>query len=92
MADLDFNLVDAFLLICEEEGSSASIEAIRRNAAFEKISSGEIRSLVSSSLNGKSFNYNLSATADIVFNAASRAIRIYNRGIIKATEVDFSGI
>ncbi len=77
--------------ICLEEGNTSSIETIR-NAAFVKIQGGEVKSLVSSSLNGKSFNFNISKPADELFAAASWAIRQFNNGVVKATSFDFSDI
>jgi hypothetical protein len=79
----------ALLEICNEEGNTTSIESIR-NAAFAKIASGEVKSLISSTLNGKSFNYQISLAADVVFTAATWAIRQFNKGVIVATQVDFT--
>ena len=91
MSDINYSLVDAFYLIAEEEESTASLEVIR-NAAFQKLQAGETKSLVSTSLNGKSFSYNVSQSADVLFTAISLAIRKYNRGVVASTEVDFSSI
>lgn len=91
MSDINHALVDAFYLIAEEEGDTASLETIR-NAAFQKLQGGEAKALVSTSVNGKSFSYNISQPAEILFATVSAAIRKYNRGLVTATEVDFSSI
>lgn len=75
--------------ICLEEQSTATIEAMR-NAALAKIAAGEVKSLVSSSLNGKSFSSNVSLPADKVFENAAWAIREYNRGNITVTVNDMT--
>jgi len=79
------------LQICEEEGNTASVEAIR-NKAFEKMAAGEMKSLISSTINGKSFSFNLSMSADKLFAECSEAIRLFNSGIIRSTEPNFSCI
>jgi hypothetical protein len=89
--EVNFPLVEAFYDICVEEGNTTSIEAIR-NAAFQKLGCGEAKSLVSTSLNGKSFSYNISQPAEALFAAASLAIRRFNRGFITVTYSDLSGI
>jgi len=81
----------ALVQIAEEEGSTVSLEAIR-NKAFEKIAGGEAKTLVSSSIQGKSFNFNLSKSADVLFAEVSEAIRIYNEGANSYSVLDFSGI
>lgn len=75
--------------ICLEEDSTASVEAIR-NAALSKVANGEVKSLINSSLNSKSFSFNVSLAADKVLEAASWAIREYNRGTVTAIQFDFS--
>jgi hypothetical protein len=85
------SFVLGLLQICQEESSTASVEAIR-NKAFEKLAVGEMKSLISSTVNGKSFNFNISMAADELFSQASEAIRLYNSGIIRSTEPDFSWI
>jgi hypothetical protein len=87
--EINHTLVDAFLLIAEEEGNTLSLEAIA-NAAFAKLANGESKSLVSTSLNGKSFSYNVSKPADELFAAVSLAIRKFNRGLLRVSTVDFS--
>lgn len=91
MSELNHALIDALFLVAQEEESTASLERIR-NAAFQKLEKGEVKSLVSTSLNGKSYSYNLARPADELFAAVSLAIRKYNRGLITSTEVDFSNI
>lgn len=81
----------ALLSIIIEENSTISVERIR-NAAFEKLASGEGKSLVSSSINGKSFSYNINMPASDLFTAADVAIRHFNKGVITATTVDFSNL
>jgi hypothetical protein len=81
----------ALYTICVEEQSTTSIEDLR-NAALAKMASGEVKSLVSSSLNGKSFSFQISKPADELFIAATQAIRAYNNGIITATQLDFTNI
>lgn len=83
--------VQALLQICVEENSTASIETIRNNA-FGKLQSGEMKTLISSSLNGKSFSFNVSKPADQLFADCSEAIRLFQDGKMTATEVDFSSI
>lgn len=84
-------LAQALYIICQEENSTTSVELIR-NKAFEKLQSGEVKSIVSSSLNGKAFSVNVSKPADVLFTEATWAIRMFNRGIVTASEIDFSGI
>ena len=90
-SNLNHALADAFYLICEEEESTDTVEEIRNNA-LEKIQGGELKTIVNSSLNGKSAGYQVSAPATEIFAAASYAIRKYNRGLIQSTEADFSSI
>lgn len=81
----------ALLEICKEDGNTVAVESIR-NQAFAKIAAGECKSLISSSVNGKSFSFSLSKAADVLFAESSEAIRLYNNGVVRATEFDFSGI
>lgn len=81
----------ALLEIAREENSTVSIEVIR-NKAFEKLAGGEGKSLVSTSLNGKSFNYNINLPASDLFTAATWAIRQFHKGVITASSVDFSNL
>lgn len=81
----------ALLEICKEEGNTSAVESIR-NQAFTKITAGECKSLISSSINGKSFSFSISKSADVLFAEASEAIRMFNCGVVRATEIDFSGI
>jgi len=84
-------LASALYDICLEEGTTASIESIR-NFAFQKIQTGEVKSIVSSSINGKSVNFNISQPADKLFADTSLAIRLFNKGQVKVTQLDFSHI
>lgn len=84
-------LASALYDICLEEGNTASIEAIR-NLALQKIQAGEVKSIVSSSINGKSVNFNVSQPADKLFADTSLAIRLFNRGQVRVTQLDFSHI
>jgi hypothetical protein len=82
---------EALYQICLEEESTATVEGIR-NLALSKIAGGEGKSLVSSSINGKSFSFNISKTADVLFQEASQAIVAYRGGRYTATQPDFSGV
>ena len=84
-------LADALYTICCEEGSTATVEALR-NLAFQKLQTGEVKTIVSSSINGKSANWNVSQPADKLFSDASLAIRLFNQGRNVVTQVDFSHI
>jgi len=64
----------AVLEIANEEGSTVSLEAIR-NKAFAKLQSGEAKTLITSSLNGKSFSYLISKPADALFTEVTQTIR-----------------
>jgi hypothetical protein len=81
--------VTALLEICEEEGNTVTVESIR-NKALEKLAAGELKSLVSSTINGKAFNFQINLPAHELFSQASEAIRLFNRGINRSTEMDFS--
>ena len=81
----------ALYQICLEENSTTSVELIR-NAAFAKLATGEVTTLVNTSLNGKSFSVNVSKPADVLFTDAGAAIAQFNGRVLKASEVDFSGI
>lgn len=52
--------------------------------------SGEVKSLINSSLNSKSFSFNISLPADKLFAEVSQAIRAYNTGLVTAIQFDFS--
>lgn len=82
-------LAKSFLDICYEENSTVTIEEIRNNA-LSKLSKGELLTFTSSSLNGKSSTKTVSLSADKVLEAASWAIREFNRGTITAVSFDFS--
>ena len=82
---------EALHLICVEEESTATVETIR-NKALQKLLAGEAKSLVSSSVNGKSFSFSISKPADAMFAEASAAIAAYRGERINATQADFSGI
>jgi hypothetical protein len=84
-------LILGFVQIMEEEGNSSSIEAIR-NLALAKLATGEVKTLVSSSVNSKSFSFQVSMPAEELFGAVSEAIRRFNSGVIGSTEIDFSGV
>jgi hypothetical protein len=88
MAEFNAPLSEAFYLICCEEQSTASIEAIR-NKALAKIAEGEGKTLISSSLNGKAGAYQVSTPASDVFVAASHAIRRFNSGQVTVIETSF---
>jgi len=83
------SFVLALFQIATEEGNTQSIELLR-NAAFQKLQTGETKSLVTSSLNSKSFSYNVSKPADELFAEASQAIRLYNSGTLTATQFDWT--
>ena len=84
-------LAQAFLDICNEEGNTTTIEGLR-NKALEQLATGNVTTLVSSTINGKSFNFQVSLAADKLFAEASWCIAQYNKGIIVASEFDFTGI
>lgn len=84
-------IAEALYQICLEEESTATVETIR-NAALNKIMSGEAKSLVSSSVNGKSFSFNISKPAEQIFAEASQAIIAFRGDRITAAEADFSSI
>lgn len=84
-------IAEAFYNICLEEGSTVTVETIR-NAALSKIMGGEAKSLISSTVNSKSFSFNISKSADSIFAEASQAIIAYRGGRYTATEADFSRI
>lgn len=79
----------ALLQIAREEGNTLSLESIR-NAAFQKLQTGETKSLVSTSVNSKSFTYSISKAADVLFAEVSWAIDTFNNGIVTGTTFDFS--
>lgn len=85
------SFVLALYQIAKEEGSTESLEAIR-NLAFAKIAAGEVKTLVNSSLNGKSYSLNVSKAADVLFAEVSEAIRMFNTGRVTSTSPDFSQI
>jgi hypothetical protein len=80
--------VQSLYQICLEENSTVTIEAIR-NLALQKIAAGEVKTLVTSTLNGKSYSFNVSKAADILFSEASEAIRLFNNGVITVSQFDF---
>jgi len=82
-------LIDAFYQLCEESGNTVEVETIRNNA-LQKLASGESKTLINSSIGGKSFNYNLSMSAEKLFQVTSAAIRRYNIGNLTMTRPDFS--
>ena len=81
----------ALYAICIEENSTTSVELIR-NAAFAKLATGEVKSMVNTSLNGKSYALNISKPADVLFTEATAAISAFNRGAYKASQIDLSGL
>jgi len=81
----------ALLEIANEEGNTATLEGIRNNA-LKKILAGEVKTLITSSLNGKNFSYSVSKAADVTFTESSQAIRLYNKGIITNTTFDWQWI
>lgn len=87
------SFVSALYQICVEEESTATVEALR-NKALEKIANGggEVKTLVSSSIQGKSFSFNISKSADVLFADCSEAVGLYRNGAQQFTVIDFSGI
>lgn len=79
----------ALLDIAKEEGNTATLEAIR-NTCLAKLSSGEAKTIINTSVNGKSFAFQVSKAADVLFSEVSWAIRQYNRGTRVALQWDFS--
>jgi len=75
--------------IAIEEGNTATLEGIR-NLCLAKFQVGENKSLINTSLNGKSFSYNISKPADVLFQEVAWAIRRFNRGTVNAMQWDFS--
>jgi hypothetical protein len=84
-------LAEALYLICEEDGDTSVVESIR-NKALEKIVGGEAKSLLSSTVNSKSFTFSISKPADKIFEEASQAIMAFRGTRYTASEVDFSGL
>lgn len=78
----------ACLEIAREEGNTTSLEEIR-NQAFAKLATGEVKSLITTTLNGKSATFTLSKPADALFAEVSWAIKAFNRGIVTNTTFDF---
>ena len=83
------SFVSALYQIATEEGNTETLEAIR-NLALAKISAGEVKTLINSSLNSKSYSFSVSKPADVLFQEVSEAIRLYNNGIIETTSFNFS--
>jgi hypothetical protein len=81
----------ALLDIANEEQSTVSIEAIR-NAALAQLANGNATTLISTTVNGKSFNMQVSKAADVLFAEATWAITTYNKGIITSSDFDFTMI
>jgi len=84
-------IAEALYNLAVEEGNTVTLEAIR-NAALNKIMGGEAKSLVSSSVNGKSFSFSISKPADQIFSEASQAIIAFRGGRSSSGQPDFSGI
>lgn len=85
-------MVDAFYEIAKEDGNTKALETIR-NKAFAKLSAGSAKELVTTSMNGKSFTYQINMPSGELFALVSAAIKKYNNdGIITASEVDFSNV
>ena len=84
-------LSTAFYQICLEEESTATIE-ILRNDALAQVKAGSVKVLTSTSINGKSLGFTVSASPIEILTAASWAIRQYNGQVIEATAPNFSGI
>lgn len=85
------SFVRALYDIAVEDGNTSQLEAIR-NLCFQKLAVGEAKSLVSSSVNGKSFSFAIQKSADVLFAETAEAIRLFNYGSQPATELDFSQI
>jgi len=85
--------VYALLEIANEEGNTVTLETLR-NKALEKMlaGGGVVKTLISSSLNGKTYSYNLSKPSDVLFTQSSQAIRLYNKGIITNTTFDWQWV
>jgi len=79
----------ALLDIANEEGNTQSLEAIR-NKAFESLNAGNAKAITTTTINGKSFSYNISKPADVLFAEISWAIKKFNKGIITSTTFDFT--
>jgi hypothetical protein len=79
----------ACLQIANEEGNTESLEAIR-NKAFESLSGGNAKAVTTTTINGKSFSYNISKPADVLFSEVSWAIKQFNIGVIRNTTFDFT--
>jgi hypothetical protein len=81
----------ALLDICNEENSTVSVEELR-NTALATLSTGNASTLISTTLNSKSFNFQVSKAADVLFAEASWAITMFNKGILTSQDMDFSFI
>ncbi len=84
-------LANAFYAICLEEQSTATIE-ILRNDALAQVKNGSVKTLTSTSINGKSLGFAVNSSPTDILIAASTAIRRYNGQVIQATAPDFSRI
>lgn len=84
-------LCTAFYQICLEEQSTATIE-ILRNDALAQVKYGSVKVITSTSVNGKSLGFSVSATPIDIITAATWAIRRYEGTLIQATAPDFSGL
>ena len=81
----------ALLDLAREDGNTSRLETMR-NMALTKIAGGDSRSLISSSVNGKSFSYQINKPADELFTASSSAIKAYWGDRHTSSGLDFSSI
>jgi len=79
----------ALYQIALEEGNTLTLEPIR-NTCLQTISQGNVKALINSSVNGKTFTFNISKPADVLFAEVSWAIRQFNTGNITNLRPDFT--
>ncbi len=82
-------LANAFYAICLEEQSTGTIEVLR-NDALAQVKNGSVKTLTSTSVNGKSLGFAVASSATDILIAAGQAIRRYNGQLIQATAPNFS--
>ena len=85
------DFINALVMLANEQGSIATILDIR-NKALIKIQNNLGLEMVSTSIQGKSFNSQISMSSIDIFSCATAAIDQYNRGYASATLIDFSNL
>lgn len=75
-----------------EEGSGLTYVTALRDAALAKITGGESKSLVSSTVNGQTFAVNVNVAADEMFSVCQEVLRGLKGKSVKFTIPAFHGI